>query len=134
MANAEFNERMSFGEERLRMLCAERGLDWDLTSEDDREAFVDALIHEDRQWRREFMTQTVITSRQNSRVKLAVALRAGRERRKQGRFLIDGERETARALACGVKAVEVFVREGVEQNSSDPFCGGGDFDGDGGGV
>jgi TrmH family RNA methyltransferase len=65
----------------------------------------------------------LITSRQNSRVKLAAALRAGRERRKRGLFLIDGEREIARALSCGVKVVEVFVREGVEKRVLTPFSG-----------
>lgn len=56
--------------------------------------------------------QMLITSRQNPRVKLAVALRAGRERRKAGRFLIDGEREIRRALVCGVKVLEVFAEVG----------------------
>jgi hypothetical protein len=36
------------GEQQLRRLCAERGLDWDSLSEEEREAFVDDLIHEDR--------------------------------------------------------------------------------------
>ena len=58
------------------------------------------------------MTLPLITSRQNARVKEVVRLRAGRERRKVGRFLIDGEREIARALACGVRPLEVFVCEG----------------------
>jgi hypothetical protein len=41
-------ERMRFAEGQLRRACAERGLDWDKMSDDDREAFVDDLIHEDR--------------------------------------------------------------------------------------
>jgi hypothetical protein len=32
----------------MHRLCAERGRDWDRMSEDEREAFVDDLIHEDR--------------------------------------------------------------------------------------
>jgi len=41
-------ERMQFAEGQLRRLCAERGLDWDKLSEDERAAFVDDLLHEDR--------------------------------------------------------------------------------------
>jgi TrmH family RNA methyltransferase len=50
-----------------------------------------------------------ITSRQNQRVKDAVRLRAGRERQRRERFLIDGAREIARAVAAGVECVEAFV-------------------------
>lgn len=31
----------------MRVLSAERGLDWDSMSEEEREAFVDDLLHED---------------------------------------------------------------------------------------
>jgi hypothetical protein len=41
-------ERMNYAEEQLRRVCAERGQDWDSMSEDEREAFVDDLMHEDR--------------------------------------------------------------------------------------
>jgi TrmH family RNA methyltransferase len=54
---------------------------------------------------------TTITSLQNSRVKDAARLRDGRHRQKQGRMLIDGARELARAMAAGVRLVEVFVCE-----------------------
>jgi RNA methyltransferase, TrmH family len=50
-----------------------------------------------------------ITSRQNPRVKEAVQLRTGRERRRQGRFLIDGAREIQRAVAAGIDCIEAFV-------------------------
>ena len=53
-----------------------------------------------------------ITSRQNSRVKEAVRLHVGRERRQVGRHLIDGAREIRRAMAVGVRPVEAFVGEG----------------------
>ena len=44
---SEFGEeRMRFGEAQLRRVCAQRGLDWDRLSEDQREAFVDDLLHE----------------------------------------------------------------------------------------
>ena len=33
------------GEQQFRLICAERGLDWDNMSENEREAFVDKLIH-----------------------------------------------------------------------------------------
>ena len=36
------------GEQQMRQLCAARGLDWDRMSEDEREAFVDDLLHEDK--------------------------------------------------------------------------------------
>ena len=41
-------ERMQFAEAQLRRLCAERGRDWDKMSEEDREAFIDDLLHKDR--------------------------------------------------------------------------------------
>jgi hypothetical protein len=41
-------ERMKYAEGQLRRACAERGLDWDKMSEDQRESFVDDLMHEDR--------------------------------------------------------------------------------------
>jgi len=61
---------------------------------------------------------TTITSRQNPRVKDAVRLRERRHREKQGRILIDGVRELARATAAGVNLLEVFV--------CDPLCTGDD--------
>jgi hypothetical protein len=36
------------GEQRLRQVCAERGLDWDRMSENEREVFVDDWLHEDK--------------------------------------------------------------------------------------
>ena len=41
-------ERMRYAEGQLRRSCSERGLDWDKMSDDQREALVDDLIHEDR--------------------------------------------------------------------------------------
>jgi hypothetical protein len=41
------DERMREGEAQLRRRCAERGLDWDRLSEDEREEFVDRLLHEE---------------------------------------------------------------------------------------
>jgi len=41
-------ERMKLAEDHLRRLAATRGLDWDKMSEEDRERFVDDLVHEDR--------------------------------------------------------------------------------------
>jgi TrmH family RNA methyltransferase len=52
-----------------------------------------------------------ITSRQNPRVKDAVRLRTGRGRQRQGRFLVDGAREIARAMAMGIRPLEAFVWE-----------------------
>jgi hypothetical protein len=45
-AQARREERMRFGEAQLRRACAEHGLDWDRLSEDERETFVDDLLHE----------------------------------------------------------------------------------------
>lgn len=45
-AQARREERMRFGEAQLRRKSVERGLDWDRMSEDQREAFVDDLLHE----------------------------------------------------------------------------------------
>jgi hypothetical protein len=45
-AQARREERMRLGEAHLRRSCAERGLDWDRMSEDERETFVDGLLHE----------------------------------------------------------------------------------------
>jgi TRAP-type C4-dicarboxylate transport system substrate-binding protein len=45
-AQARREERMRFGEAQLRQACAERGLDWDRMSEEERETFVDDLLHE----------------------------------------------------------------------------------------
>jgi TrmH family RNA methyltransferase len=55
--------------------------------------------------------KTRITSRQNPRVKEAARLRTGRERERQGRFLIDGAREVIRAVAAGIRCREAFVCE-----------------------
>jgi TrmH family RNA methyltransferase len=52
-----------------------------------------------------------ITSRQNPRVKEAVRLRTGRGRARQGRFLIEGAAEIARAIAAGIRCAEAFICE-----------------------
>jgi hypothetical protein len=45
---AQREERLVYAEAQLRRLCAERGLDWDAMGDDERETFIDDLIHEDR--------------------------------------------------------------------------------------
>lgn len=45
-AETQWNERLQLGESQLRRLCSERGLDWDRLSEDQREEFVNRLLHE----------------------------------------------------------------------------------------
>ncbi len=47
-AQATRQTRMEYAESQFRRLAAERGLDWDTMSEEEREAFSDELIHEDR--------------------------------------------------------------------------------------
>ncbi|HEY3854971.1 MAG TPA: hypothetical protein VGO67_11300 [Verrucomicrobiae bacterium] len=39
------DERLRFGEAQLRQACAERELNWDRLSEDERESFVNDLLH-----------------------------------------------------------------------------------------
>jgi len=46
-AQARRDERLRFGEAQLRRRCAERGLDWERLSEDQREEFVNRLLHEE---------------------------------------------------------------------------------------
>lgn len=52
---------------------------------------------------------STITSLHNPHVTSAVRLRDRRHREQQGRILIDGARELGRAIAAGVRLVEVFV-------------------------
>ena len=42
-----FEALVDYGSERIRNLCAERGLNWDDMTEQDRERLVDELLHED---------------------------------------------------------------------------------------
>lgn len=50
-----------------------------------------------------------ITSTQNPRIKSAAQLRDRRGREQQGRIVIDGSREIARALDAGVELIELYV-------------------------
>ena len=47
-AQGRRSQRMALAENRMRTLCMERGLNWDLLTEAEREALVDELVHEDR--------------------------------------------------------------------------------------
>ncbi len=42
----ELEELVDYGNQRVRRLCAERGLDWDSLSEDERQRLIDELLHE----------------------------------------------------------------------------------------
>jgi hypothetical protein len=44
-AQTRREERLRFGEEQLRRACAQRGLNWDRLSEDEREGFINELLH-----------------------------------------------------------------------------------------
>jgi TrmH family RNA methyltransferase len=48
-------------------------------------------------------------------LKQAIALRDSRERRATARLLVDGARETARALAAGIEPIEAYVAAGADQ-------------------
>ena len=43
-----WEETLVQGEQQMRRLCAERGLDWDEMIEEERETFVDELLHEEK--------------------------------------------------------------------------------------
>ena len=58
-----------------------------------------------------------ITSLQNQRIKDAAKLREARERRKQGRMLIDGAREIRLAIEGRVELVEAFVCDSLCHSS-----------------
>jgi hypothetical protein len=45
-AQAGREDRLRLGEAQLRRACAERGLDWNRMSEDERESFARTLLHE----------------------------------------------------------------------------------------
>lgn len=47
-ARARREARLEYAEAQVRRLAAERGLNWDAMSEEEREAFADDLVHEDR--------------------------------------------------------------------------------------
>ena len=47
-AAAHRDQRMEKAEAQLRRICAERGLDWEKLTADERESFIDDLVHEDR--------------------------------------------------------------------------------------
>jgi TrmH family RNA methyltransferase len=62
---------------------------------------------------REHAAPPILTSTANPRFRAAVSLRDRRERARQGRLLVDGVREVARALDAGVALAEVFVAPGA---------------------
>jgi len=42
----QFEALVDYGNQRIRELCSERGLDWDSLSEEDRQEFIDTLLHQ----------------------------------------------------------------------------------------
>jgi len=42
----ELEVLVDYGSQRVRALCAERGLNWDQLAEDERERLVDELLHQ----------------------------------------------------------------------------------------
>jgi len=56
-----------------------------------------------------YLPQTLLSSTRNPRIQAAAALRDRRAREETGLTLVDGARELSRALAAGVRVVEVFV-------------------------
>jgi hypothetical protein len=47
---ADRARRQQPAEDKLRALCATRGLNWDAMRSEQRETFIDDLVHEDRPW------------------------------------------------------------------------------------
>jgi len=45
-ASRSRDERMTLAEQQLRLRASERGLNWDSMNEDERETFVNRLLHE----------------------------------------------------------------------------------------
>lgn len=45
-AQSQRDERLAYAEAQLRQRAAERGFNWDSLNEDEREAFIDDLLHE----------------------------------------------------------------------------------------
>lgn len=43
----QFEALVDYGNERIRALCRERGIDWDDLSEEERERLIDDLLHEE---------------------------------------------------------------------------------------
>lgn len=46
-ARDSLDERMAYGEAQMSRLCAERGLEFDKMTDEERISFVDDLLHED---------------------------------------------------------------------------------------
>jgi len=42
----ELDALVDYGSQRMRTLCAQRGLDWDSLSEEERQQLIDQLLHE----------------------------------------------------------------------------------------
>jgi hypothetical protein len=42
----KLNDLVDYGSQRMRQLCAERGIDWDALTEEERERLVDEWLHE----------------------------------------------------------------------------------------
>jgi hypothetical protein len=42
-----FEILVDYGDERIRALCAQRGIDWDALSEKERRRLIDDLLHEE---------------------------------------------------------------------------------------
>ena len=42
-------ERMKYLESKVREVCTERGLDWDAMTDEERQDFINDVVHEDRE-------------------------------------------------------------------------------------
>ena len=45
-------DRMKYAESKVQQVCAERGLDWNAMTDEERLYFIDDIVHEDRECNR----------------------------------------------------------------------------------
>lgn len=65
------------------------------------------------------MEENIITSVQNARIKHVVALQQKSSlRRKEGLFVVEGQREIEHCIACGYEVVELFVLNTIDYSGS----------------
>ena len=67
------------------------------------------------------MEVNIITSVQNTRIKHVAALQQkSSQRREEGLFVVEGQRELEHCIACGYEIVELFVMDGLNYTGDQP--------------
>jgi len=44
----ELDALVDYGNQRIRAVCAERGIDWDALNDEERQRLIDEILHEDK--------------------------------------------------------------------------------------